>query len=152
MAKDVHVPANMTTIIQVSVDGFPQQTFLLCDTSILASPQACLNDACINGCAALLYSAFLPAAASCAVLLTHDLPHIQYNVDDETLWCNLSWTRFWEKPIWNFPVHCLSPMGHWVLCTIYFPCKQLLLFDSLAEQQPWKKDVKVSYRCKPFPY
>ena len=68
------------TIIRLSVDGFPQQTLLLSDTSILASPQACLNDACINGCAALLYSAFLPAAASCAVLSTHDLPHIRYNV------------------------------------------------------------------------
>ena len=107
---------------------------------------------CINGCAALLYLAFLPAAASCAVLSTHDLPCIQYNADDKALWRNVSWTRFWEKPIWILPVHRSSPMGHWVLCTIYFPCRQLLLFDSLAEQQPWRKDVKVSYPCKPFPY
>ncbi|KIM56688.1 hypothetical protein SCLCIDRAFT_29357 [Scleroderma citrinum Foug A] len=142
MAKGAHVPANMMTVIQPSVDGFPRQTFLPSDTSILASPQACLNDACINGCAALLYSVFLPAAASCAVLLTHDLPRIRYNTDDETLWRNVSWTRFCEKPIWVLPIHRSSPVGHWVLCAIYFPSRRLLLFDSLAEQQPWRKDVK----------
>ena len=76
MAKDAHVPATMTTVIRPSMDGFPRQTYLPSDTDILASPQAHLNNACINGCATLLYSAFLPAAASCAVLSTHDLPHI----------------------------------------------------------------------------
>ena len=152
MAKGAHVPANMTTIIRPSVDGFPRQTFLPSDTSILASPQACLNNACINGCAALLYSAFLPAVASCAVLSTHDLPCICYNGNDETLWRNVSWTRFWEKPIWVLPIHCSLPMGHWVLCAIYFPSRQLLLFDSLAEQQPWRKDVKVSHLCSLVPY
>jgi len=145
LAKDAHVQAIMTTIIQPSVDGFPRQTFHLSDTSILASPQAHLNDACINGCAALLYSAFLPAAASCAILSTHDLPHIRYNANDDMLWRNVAWTRFWEKPIWVLPVHRSLPVGHWVLCVIYFPSRQLLLFDSLAEQQPWRKDVKVSH-------
>ena len=74
MAKDAHVPATMTTVIRPSMDGFPHQTYLPSDTDILASPQACLNNTCINGCATLLYSVFLPAAASCAVLSTHDLP------------------------------------------------------------------------------
>ena len=151
MAKDAHVPATMTTVIRPSMNGFPCQTYLPSDTDILASPQACLNDACINGCAAL-YLVFLPAVASCAVLSTHDLPCIRYNTNDKVLWRNVSWTRFWEKPIWILPVHRSSPVGHWVLCMIYFPCRQLLLFGSLAEQQPWRKDVKVSYPCKPFPY
>jgi len=74
MAKDTHVLATTTTIIRPTVNGFPQQTFLPSDTNILTSPQACLNDTCINGCAALLYSAFLPFASPCAVLSTHDLP------------------------------------------------------------------------------
>jgi len=145
MAKDPHVPATMTTVMRPSVDGFPQQTFLPSDTNILVSPQARLNDACINGCAAFLYSAFLPAAASCAVLSTHDLSRIRYNADDDTLWRNVSWTCFWEKPIWVLPVHRSFPVGHWVLCMIYFPSRRLLLFDSLAEQQPWRKDIKVSH-------
>ena len=148
MAKDIYVPATTTTVIQPSTNDFPQQTLLPGDVSILASPQGRLNDACINGCAALLYSAFLPTAASCAVLSTHDLPWICYNADDDTVWCNVSWTHFWEKPIWVLPVHRLLPVGHWVLCVIYFPSKQLLLFDSLAEQQPWRKDVKVSHLGK----
>jgi len=152
MAKDTHVPATTTTIIRPTVDGFPRQTFLPSDTNILASPQARLNDACINGCAALLYSAFLPFASPCAVLSTHDLPRIRYNVNDDTLWRNLSWTRFWEKPIWVLPIHRSLPVGHWVLCAIYFPSRQLLLFDSLAEQQPWRKDVKVSHLCELVPF
>ena len=59
MAKDIHVPAIMPTIIRASVNGVPRQTFLPSDTSLLASPQARLNDTCINGCATLLYSAFM---------------------------------------------------------------------------------------------
>ena len=151
MAKEIHVPATMTTVVRPSTDGFPRQTFLPHDTNILASLQGRLNDACINGCAALLYSEFLPAAASCAILSTHDLPWIRYNVDDDILWRNLLWTRFWEKPIWVLPVHRSLPVEHWVLCVIHFPSRQLLLFDSLAEQQPWRKDVKVSHLSKNSP-
>ena len=148
MAKDTDVPVPMTTVIRPSVHGFPRQSFLPSDTGILVSPQACLNDTCINGCAALLYSIFLPAAARCAILSTHDLPRIRHNADDDTVWRNVSWTWFWEKPIWVLPVHRPSPVGHWVLCTIDFPSRQLLLFDSLAEHQPWRKDIKVSNLCK----
>ncbi|KIK12535.1 hypothetical protein PISMIDRAFT_120727 [Pisolithus microcarpus 441] len=126
----------------MSIDGFPWQTFLLGDINILTSPHAQLNDTCINGCATLLYSAFLPNAASCAILSTHDLPRIRFNAEDDTLWRNLSWTRFWEKSIRILPIHRSLPVGHWVLCTIDFHSQQLFLFDSLAEQKPWRNDVK----------
>ncbi|KIM50844.1 hypothetical protein SCLCIDRAFT_33943 [Scleroderma citrinum Foug A] len=58
-------------------DRFPCQTFEADDYEHLASLTACLNDTCVNGCSALLFSEFLSStAAQCAVLLTHDLPHI----------------------------------------------------------------------------
>jgi len=50
---------------------------------------ACLNDTCINGCAALLYSVFLHANTQhCTVLSTHDLPRVCYNATDDVLWQN----------------------------------------------------------------
>jgi len=85
MAKDADVLVPMMTVIRPSVHGFPRQTFLPSNTDILVLPQACLNDTCVNGCAALLYSVFLPAAAHCAILLTHDLPRIRHNADDDTV-------------------------------------------------------------------
>ncbi|KAI6158808.1 hypothetical protein EDD17DRAFT_1487803 [Pisolithus thermaeus] len=139
---DVEVRAIKLPVIWTSIDGFPRQTFLLGDINILTSPHAQLNDTCINGCATLLYSAFVPTAASCAIFSTHDLPRIRFNAEDDTLWRNLSWTRFWEKSIWILPIHRSSPVGHWVLCTIDFRSRQLFLFDSLAEQKPWKNDIK----------
>jgi len=135
----------MSPIVQPAVDGFPRQTFLPSDASILASPDIQLNDTCINGCAALLYSAFLPSSSSCAILSTHNLPRIRFQADDDLIWHNVSWTRFWEKSVWILPIHRTLPVGHWVLCTINLPSRQLFLFDSLAEQKPWKRDIKVSH-------
>lgn len=144
MLTDVDVPPIFTPIVRASVDGFPPQTFVPSDISILASPNSLLNDNCINSCAALLYSEFLPTAARCAILSTHDLPRIRYDADDDLLWRNTSWTQFWDKPIWVLPIHRSSPVGHWVLCTIDFPSRQIFLFDSLTEQPPWHNDIKVS--------
>ena len=131
--------------VRQSQDGFPRQTFETDDYERLASPTGRLNDACINGCSALLYSKFLAAsAAQCAVLSTHDLPHIRYHAQDDVLWRNVLWTRYWEKSIWILPIHRPSPAGHWVICVVKLTSKQLLLFDSLAEQKPWKHDIKVT--------
>ncbi|KIM52698.1 hypothetical protein SCLCIDRAFT_32448 [Scleroderma citrinum Foug A] len=100
-------------------------TFEADDYECLASPTAHLNDTCVNGCSALLFSEFLSSTAA------------QY----DALWRNISWTRYWEKPIWILPIHCPSPVRHWVVCIIKFASKQLLLFDSLAEQRPWKHNI-----------
>ena len=152
LASGTHVPVSTMTVIRPSVDGFPQQTFLQSDTSILASPQACLNDTCINSCAAFLYSAFLPAAASCAILSTHDLPRIRHNADNDTLWRNVSWTRFWEKPVCILPIHCPLPVGHWVLCTIYFCSRQVLLFDIFLKNNLGRRTLRSSRPHKLIPY
>lgn len=114
--------------------------------SILAQPTARLNDTCVNGGAALLYSEILTVShfRPCAILSTHDLPRIRYNASDDILWRNMSWTLYWEKDLWLLPIHRPSPVGHWVFCAVYTSTKELHLFDSLADRQPWKNDVKVS--------
>jgi len=67
--------------------------FKLDDIDLVSMADAPLNDACINGCAALLYSIFLSTNAQrCAILSTHDLPHVCYNATDDVLWQNTSWT------------------------------------------------------------
>ncbi|KIJ58397.1 hypothetical protein HYDPIDRAFT_34233 [Hydnomerulius pinastri MD-312] len=124
-------------------DGFPRLTFEPKDIEILGSKEARLNDTCINGCAALLYSRFLSSHSDqIAIFSTHDLPRIRYNASDEVIWRNMSWTRYWEKSIWILPIHRPSPCGHWVLCTIDLTSQRLVLFDSLAEQRPWKNDTQ----------
>ena len=97
MATDTHVPPILTPIIWASIDGFPRQTFIPNDISILASLNGLLNDNCINSCATLFYSTSLPTAAHCAVLSTHNLPRIHYKANDDLLWRSASWTQFWAN-------------------------------------------------------
>ncbi|KAG1878248.1 hypothetical protein F4604DRAFT_1880298 [Suillus subluteus] len=132
------------TRLRPAQDGFLHQVFDPRDQSLLAQPTARINDTCINSCAALLHSEILTSSHEqpCAILSTHDLPRIRYNASDNILWRNTSWTSFWERDVWILPIHRPSPVGHWVFCAIYISTKQLHFFDSLAERQPWKTDVK----------
>ncbi|KAG1888274.1 hypothetical protein F4604DRAFT_1877402 [Suillus subluteus] len=132
------------TRLRPAQDGFLHQVFDPRDQSLLAQPTARINDTCINGCAALLHSEILTSSHEqpCAILSTHDLPRIQYNASDDILWRNTSWTSFLERDVWILPIHRPSPVGHWVFCAIYISTKQLHFFDSLAERQLWKTDVK----------
>ncbi|KAH7903392.1 hypothetical protein BJ138DRAFT_1020714, partial [Hygrophoropsis aurantiaca] len=141
---DAPSPANASIVWALSsVDGFPRQIFDTRDLAILASPTARLNDTCINGGAALLYSHFIsPQAQRCAILSTHDLPRIRYGASDDDLWRNSSWTSYWTKDVWIIPIHRPLPVGHWVLCTAYFSTRKLYLFDSFAEEIPWGNDIK----------
>ncbi|KAG1745422.1 uncharacterized protein EDB91DRAFT_1049851 [Suillus paluster] len=83
--------------------------------------------------------------------MTLTLPCIWYNASDDILWRNMSWTCYWAKDVWILPVHRPSNAGHWVLCIVHLESKELHLFNSFAEQQPWERDIKVStiylFRC-----
>ncbi|KAI6025272.1 hypothetical protein BKA83DRAFT_4492027 [Pisolithus microcarpus] len=108
--------------VQPPTDGFPQLTFDPKDINILASNEARLNDSCLNGSAALLYSLYLPThRGEIALFSTHDLPRIRYNATDNTLWKTMSWTKYWEKLTWILPIHRPS------------------LF---AEERPWKQEIQ----------
>ncbi|KIK14926.1 hypothetical protein PISMIDRAFT_16910 [Pisolithus microcarpus 441] len=54
----------------------------------------------------------------------------------------MSWTNYWEKSMWILPIHCPSPCGHWVMCTIDIASRRLFLFDSFAEERPWKQEIQ----------
>ncbi|KAG0695531.1 hypothetical protein DFH29DRAFT_879985 [Suillus ampliporus] len=141
--QDNNVPNTLVTCIQPPRDGFPHQIFDPKDIKLLCSPTACLNDVCINSCAALLYSELKTPTLSCTIFSTHDLPHIRYNAPDDMVWWNVSWTCYWEKDVWVLPIHRPSDsIGHWVICVIHVFNEELHLFDSLAEKKPWKTDVK----------
>lgn len=128
-----------------SNDGIPSQIFDPRDISFLSSPTARLNDVCINSCAILLWHSQLDASGvQCAMLSTHDLPRIRYNALDDVIWRNTSWIHYWEKDIWVLPIHRPLGIRHWVLCIIRLSDKNLFLFDSLGDRQPWENDVKVS--------
>ncbi|KIK79744.1 hypothetical protein PAXRUDRAFT_36366 [Paxillus rubicundulus Ve08.2h10] len=110
---------------------------------MLKSPTAHINDVCINGCIPLLFSTIKPIDTHrFAVFSMHDLTRIQYNASDEVLWKAMWWICFWKKDIWIIPIQRPSPVGHWVLCIAYLSQKELLLFDSLGEQKPWRADVQ----------
>ncbi|KIJ20748.1 hypothetical protein PAXINDRAFT_39745, partial [Paxillus involutus ATCC 200175] len=79
-----------------------------------------------------------------AVFSTHNLTRIQYNASNEVLWKAMRCICFWKKQIWIILIHRPSPIGHWVLCIARLSWKELLLFDSLGEQKPWRADVQVS--------
>lgn len=135
-------PGVVATRVRPRCDGFPRQVFNPKDIECLSSPIAPLNDVCINGCATLLYSQLKIPTVDCAILSTYDLPRIRSNAPDEVIWRNTSWTRYWEKNVWVLPIHRPSDVGHWVICIIYFRTKELHLFDSLADQNPWESDGK----------
>ncbi|KIK34569.1 hypothetical protein CY34DRAFT_26825 [Suillus luteus UH-Slu-Lm8-n1] len=140
---DNNVPDTLITHIQPPHDGFPHQFFDPKDINLLHSPTACLNDVCINSCAALLYSELKAPTLSCVIFSTHDLPCICYNAPNDIVWRNTSWTHYWEKDIWVLLIHRPSDsIGHWVICVIHMVSTELHLFDSLGEQKPWKTDVK----------
>ncbi|KAI6034740.1 hypothetical protein BKA83DRAFT_4487730 [Pisolithus microcarpus] len=116
------VKDNTARRVRPPTDGFPQLTFDPKDINILASNEARLNDSCLNGSAALLYSLYLPThRGEIALFSTHDLPRIHYNATDNTLWKTMSWTKYWEKLTWILPIHCPSPF---------------------AEERPWKQEIQ----------
>ncbi|KAG6369896.1 hypothetical protein JVT61DRAFT_13361 [Boletus reticuloceps] len=122
--------------------GFGGLFFEKKDLEIFTSREARLNDTCVNGCAALLYSVHVAHEPSpFAVLSTHDLIRIRYNAADEDLWRNTARTKYWDKAIWILPIHRPSSWGHWIVCSIHFNTRRILLFDSLAEEQPWRNDL-----------
>jgi hypothetical protein len=109
-----------------------------------------LNDACLNGGAALLQDHFAlindtaTYSHRCAILSTHDLPRVRYQAADDDLWRNIRRTIYWEKDVWILPIHRPRAL-HWVLGVVYVKEQRILLFDSFAEKKAWRADVQVCW-------
>ena len=129
-------------------DGLPTIQFGPEDLEILNNPTALLNDVCINGGGALLQHLLsaknLPSAMHsqrCALFSTFDLLRIRSGASDDDLWRNVKFTRYWEKDVWILPIH-RPHTRHWVLCCISHKTRELFLFDSLAAERPWRKEIQ----------
>ena len=115
------------------------------DIAIFRSPTGRLNDVCLNGGAALIQDDISSnplhslSSRRCAILSTFDLPRVRFKTPDADLWRNLRQSQYWTKDVWILPIH--RP-GHWVFCVIALKTHQIFLFDSLAAQHPWRRDVK----------
>ncbi|KII84489.1 hypothetical protein PLICRDRAFT_117716 [Plicaturopsis crispa FD-325 SS-3] len=113
------------------------------DLQILASATARLNDNCMNGSARLLQSlSSAPNVSRCAIFSTFELVRIRDKASDDILWRNTRRLSYWLKDIWIVPIHRTTPVGHWVLCTVYPRQRELFLFDSLCGQRAWSSDIE----------
>ncbi|RDB19001.1 hypothetical protein Hypma_014420 [Hypsizygus marmoreus] len=117
------------------------------ELTMFRNPTARLNDVCINGGAAYLQTKFShPSneasrhAERCAIFSTHHLRMARYHTDEE-MWRRTASTMYWLRDVWILPIHRRCP-EHWVLCVIYPERRQLLLFDSLGQVNPWRHQVK----------
>jgi hypothetical protein len=120
--------------------GFVRPSFRKFDILYLASPTACLNAACINGCAAILHASYMSSTSKrCAIFSTYDLVNVHQR-SNEDIWQSIHATYFWLKDIWIIPIHRPDP-GHWVLCIAYVQSRKLLLFDSLGKIGGWRQMV-----------
>lgn len=115
----------------------------------MKTPTAQLNDVCLNGISALLKQQFSLSthymsqfSQRCALLSTYDLSMVQYNASDAEIWRRTRHTEYWQCSVWILPIHRPTTQ-HWVMCTIIPSIGEIHLFDSLAQQDPWKTEVKV---------
>lgn len=121
----------------------------------MKSPNARLNDVCLNGVATLLQQYFaLPGmptydtSRQCALFTTFDLPMVQYNASDADFWRRTHRVEYWNRKLWILPIH-RARSEHWVMCTV-IPIKgEVHLFDSFGARDPWKHEVKVWYVIQP---
>jgi hypothetical protein len=129
---------------------FPSVFFHAEDIDRLVSPTALLDDICLNGCAALLHYEFDPTPGRFAVLSTYTLQLIRRDASDDELWRNTKRTKYWEKSVWILPIHRPASC-HWVMCRIDFMAMRIDLFDSFAELNPWRTEIKVCFSPRMMP-
>ncbi|KAG6369442.1 hypothetical protein JVT61DRAFT_14860 [Boletus reticuloceps] len=127
--------------IRPAQDGFNSVAFDTVAINRLISPTALLDDTCINGCAALLYSEFNPRPRDVLVISSYIMQFIRQGASDDVLWRNTKRTKYWEKPVWILPIH-RPTSSHWVMCRIDFTVKRIDLFDSFSEHNPWRTEIE----------
>lgn len=119
------------------------QLFVFDDSALqrLSTADACLNDDCLNGCAALLLNIF--PHSSCAIFSTLLVKNIQDSRAPEgAIWRLSRQTQYWSKKMWILPIHRPNTQ-HWVVCSINPELGSIHLFDSFGEKKPWQFDFLV---------
>jgi Ulp1 family protease len=118
----------------------PKIDFELSDIQRFASPTEWLNDVCIND-GAILLQLHLNTSQSdmIAIISTLALPTLK----DDSLWRIARHSTYWERNLWIVPIHRYAPYEHWVLGVVNFVRGEIAVFDSLADQSLWERDVEV---------
>lgn len=145
-APALHVPATSSVSrLRRSTEALPSIYFDKPSIARLMDPQAMLNDTCMNEGLQLLISHFQPDHLDrCAIFTTYTMAYVQEEADDATLWRDVRYRAYWEKPIWVIPVHLQHPYLHWTLCIVNTDTTTIRLFDSVADESLWMDNVKVS--------
>ncbi|EPQ51554.1 hypothetical protein GLOTRDRAFT_96295 [Gloeophyllum trabeum ATCC 11539] len=117
------------------------------DLQLLNAPVP-INDECINGCAAVLFSQF--AQGDCrrrlAVFSSFHLPLIRDGVTSDVLWRHVRHCHYWEREVWLIPIFrpgMNGGLGHWTLAIVHLPFQCILHFDSFADEETWHEDSAV---------
>ena len=118
----------------------PKIDFQLSDIQRFVSPTAWLNDVCINDGAKLLQLHLNTSQSDMvAIISTLALP----TLEDGALWRTTQHSVYWERNVWIVPIHRFAPYEHWVLGVVNFVRGEIAVFDSLADQSLWERDVEV---------
>ncbi|PPQ76501.1 hypothetical protein CVT26_012351 [Gymnopilus dilepis] len=135
-------PASTPTSQAFGYHGFGVQ-----DLQRLHQSGMMLNDTCLNGCARVLKDVFDNdstyglSSNRCALFTTFDLIRARYKARDQELWRTMSPIAYWDKDVWILPIHRPQQL-HWVLCVAYPKHQAILLYDSLADLEAWRHDLK----------
>ncbi|KAJ7168055.1 hypothetical protein B0H12DRAFT_1040625, partial [Mycena haematopus] len=118
------------------------------DVDRIRSRTGRLNNFALNGLAASLLNLFdgsselhAPHASQCAVLNTYNIHRVRFKATDAILWKNLSPTQYWDKGLWLVPIHRASE-EHWVVVVVAVREQKLFFFDSFAQRQGWRRDLR----------
>ncbi|KAJ2934568.1 hypothetical protein H1R20_g2518, partial [Candolleomyces eurysporus] len=103
-----------------------------------------LNDECIVGISTMMQQQMgnQTQARRCAIFSSHDLNLARYDVNDSLFWRRMHPSRYFEKDVWILPIH-RPTQEHWVAAVIIPYARQIFLFDSLAGERLWKRDIPI---------
>ncbi|TFK51476.1 hypothetical protein OE88DRAFT_1644929 [Heliocybe sulcata] len=119
------------------------------DIARIHNSRSPLNDECVNGCAALLFTDLVPRndLQHIVVFSTLLMTWIQDKVSDERLWWNVRHYQYWERGIWVIPIfrpNLQGGIGHWTLAIVNHVFHYIFHFDSLASEDVWHDDTKIA--------
>ncbi|KAF9015978.1 hypothetical protein BDZ89DRAFT_1046059 [Hymenopellis radicata] len=106
----------------------------------LATSDAFLNDDAINGCSAI----FRTTASNFTLFSTYDLAVLHHGGDCdsmEKIWRYTKHLTYWEHGYWLIPIH-QKDQFHWTVACVDFHTCTIDLFDSLADEDESRNDIK----------
>ncbi|KAJ7578219.1 hypothetical protein C8J56DRAFT_1112185 [Mycena floridula] len=126
----VHGPSDSQRVFHQNTKKGLRRDYIMPEEIPPLQKSACLNDACINVGAAVLFDHFITDAEASGVALLPSLilPTTQ---GPDAIWRTAKSTLYWNRGIWILPFH-RETENHWVLYVVYLNIGRLHLFDSFG--------------------